>query len=552
MFCVQCEQTIRTPLANGCAYAQGMCGKTAETSDLQDLLIAVLHGLSAWAIRARELGIVDHRVDSFAPRAFFATLTNVNFDSARIVEYAHETIALRERLIARCRALAPGADISHPMAHITLPALSLAGLQAEAQRFALNTDKDEVGADIHGLRMLCLYGLKGAAAYLEHAHVLGQYDDEVYRQYHEIMSWLGTRPAQMDDLLAQSMNIGKMNFSILAMLDRGETETYGNPKPTRVNVKAVAGKAILISGHDLRDLRMLLEQTEGTGINVYTHGEMLPAHGYPELKKFAHLAGNYGSGWQNQQTEFARFPGPVVMTSNCIIDPFVGQYDERIWTRSIVGWPGVKHLEGEDFSPVIKQAQSMPGFPYSEIEHMITIGFGRQTLLDAADTVIDLVAQQKLRHIFLVGGCDGSREERSYYTDFALGVPQDCLVMTLACGKYRFNKLDFGTLEGLPRLLDVGQCNDAYSAITLAVKLAEKLGCGVNDLPLSLVLSWFEQKAIVILLTLLSLGVKNIFVGPTAPAFLTDNLLAVLNQQFGLRPITEATRDLDAIFAACA
>ncbi|WP_213990582.1 hydroxylamine reductase [Sodalis sp. dw_96] len=552
MFCVQCEQTIRTPSSNGCAYAQGMCGKSAETSDLQDLLIAVLHGLSAWAIQAREQGIVDHQVDSFAPRAFFATLTNVNFDSARIVEYAHETIALRERLIARCRALEPGVDIPHPMAHIMLPSLSLAGLQAEAQRFALNADKAEVGADIHGLRMLCLYGLKGAAAYLEHAHVLGQYDDEVYRQYHEIMCWLGTRPAQMDELLAQSMNIGKMNFSILAMLDRGETETYGNPRPTRVNVKAVAGKAILISGHDLRDLRMLLEQTEGTGVNIYTHGEMLPAHGYPELKKFAHLAGNYGSGWQNQQTEFARFPGPVVMTSNCIIDPFVGQYDERIWTRSIVGWPGVKHLEGEDFSPVIEQAQSMPGFPYSEIEHLITIGFGRQTLLDAADTVIDLVARQKLRHIFLVGGCDGSREERSYYTDFALGVPQDCLVMTLACGKYRFNKLDFGTLEGLPRLLDVGQCNDAYSAITLAVKLAEKLGCGVNDLPLSLVLSWFEQKAIVILLTLLSLGVKNIFVGPTAPAFLTDNLLTVLNQQFGLRPITDATRDLDAIFAACA
>jgi len=552
MFCVQCEQTIHTPLAKGCAYAQGMCGKTAETSDLQDLLIAVLHGLSAWAVRARELGIIDHHVDSFAPRAFFATLTNVNFDSARIVEYAHQTIALRERLIARCRALEPAVDITHPMAHIMLPALSLSGLQAQAQRFALNADKAEVGADIHGLRMLCLYGLKGAAAYMEHAHVLGQYDDEVYRQYHEIMSWLGTRPAEMNSLLAQSMNIGKMNFSILAMLDRGETETYGNPRPTKVNVKAVAGKAILISGHDLRDLRMLLEQTEGTGVNVYTHGEMLPAHGYPELNKFAHLAGNYGSGWQNQQTEFARFPGPVVMTSNCIIDPAVGQYNERIWTRSIVGWPGVKHLEGEDFSSVIQQAQGMAGFPYSEIEHLITIGFGRQTLLDAADTVIDLVAQQKLRHIFLVGGCDGSREERSYYTDFALGVPQDCLVMTLACGKYRFNKLDFGTLEGLPRLLDVGQCNDAYSAITLAVKLAEKLGCGVNDLPLSLILSWFEQKAIVILLTLLSLGVKNIFVGPTAPAFLTDNLLTVLNQQFGLRPITEATQDLNAIFAACA
>ncbi|XBS69037.1 hydroxylamine reductase [Acerihabitans sp. KWT182] len=552
MFCVQCEQTIRTPLANGCAYAQGMCGKTAETSDLQDLLIAVLHGLSAWAIKARTLGIIDHQVDSFAPRAFFATLTNVNFDSARIVEYARQTIALREGLIARCRARDPAADIAHPMAGIVLTALSPAGLQAEARRFALDSDKADVGADIHGLRMLCLYGLKGAAAYLEHALVLGQHDDEIYRQYHEIMAWLGTRPAEMSELLGRAMAIGKMNFAILALLDRGETETYGHPRPTQVNVKPVAGKAVLISGHDLRDLRLLLEQTEGTGVNVYTHGEMLPAHGYPELNKFPHLAGNYGSGWQNQQTEFARFPGPVVMTSNCIIDPFVGHYDERIWTRSIVGWPGVNHLEGDDFSAVIKQAQGMAGFPYSEIEHLITIGFGRQTLLNAADTVIDLVARQKLRHIFLVGGCDGSREERSYYTDFALGVPDDCLVMTLACGKYRFNKLDFGTLEGLPRLLDVGQCNDAFSAITLAVKLAEKLGCGVNDLPLSLVLSWFEQKAIVILLTLLSLGVKNIFVGPTAPAFLTDNLLTVLNQQFGLRPITEAARDLDAIFAACA
>ena len=550
MFCVQCEQTIRTPSANGCAYAQGMCGKTAETSDLQDLLIAVLHGLSAWAVQARALGLIDHETDSFAPRAFFATLTNVNFDSPRIVEYARQAIALRESLIARCRAIDPAVDIAHPLAHITLPALSPAGLQAEARRFALNLDRDAVGADIHGLRMLCLYGLKGAAAYMEHAHVLGQHNDDIYRQYHEIMAWLGTRPDRMENLLAQAMNIGKMNFAVLAMLDRAETGTYGNPRPTRVNVKPVAGKAILISGHDLRDLRLLLEQTEGTGINIYTHGEMLPAHGYPELNKFPHLAGNYGSGWQNQQTEFARFPGPVVMTSNCIIDPTVGRYDERIWTRSIVGWPGVNHLEGDDFSPVIEQARQTAGFPYSEIEHLITIGFGRQTLMDAADRVIELVAQQKLRHIFLVGGCDGSREERSYYTDFALGIPQDCLVMTLACGKYRFNKLEFGTLEGLPRLLDVGQCNDAYSAIALAVKLAEKLGCGVNDLPLSLVLSWFEQKAIVILLTLLSLGVKNIHVGPTAPAFLTDNLLAVLNQRFGLRPITEATRDLDAILAA--
>ena len=317
-----------------------------------------------------------------------------------------------------------------------------------------------------------------------------------------------------------------------------------------MNVRPVAGKAILISGHDLKDLHMLLQQTEGTGVNIYTHGEMLPAHGYPELKKYKHLVGNYGSGWQNQQTEFAKFPGPILMTSNCILDPNPGSYTDRIWTRSIVGWPGAKHLTGDDFSDLIAQAQAMDGFPYSEIEHLITVGFGRETLLNAADTVIDLVATGKLRHVFLVGGCDGSRGERSYYTDFARQVPQDCLIMTLACGKYRFNKLDFGTLEGLPRLLDVGQCNDAYSAIMLAVKLAEKLGCGVNDLPLTLVLSWFEQKAIVILLTLLALGVKDIFTGPTAPAFLTDNLLNVLNEKFGMRPITTVENDLHAVLGA--
>ncbi|WP_413728635.1 hydroxylamine reductase [Sodalis sp. RH19] len=550
MFCVQCEQTIRTPAGNGCSYSQGMCGKTAETSDLQDLLVAALQGLSAWAVAARGLGIIDHRIDSFAPRAFFSTLTNVNFDSPRIVAYIQQTLALRDELKARCLRVEPTVNPGHPLAELQCPSLTLADLQAQAQRFALNTDKDAVGEDIHGLRLLCLYGLKGAAAYMEHAHVLGQYDEDIYRQYHDIMAWLGTRPADMGALLAQSMQIGKMNFAVMAILDRGETQAYGNPVPTRVNVRPVAGKAILISGHDLKDLRLLLEQTAGQGINIYTHGEMLPAHGYPELKKFAHLAGNYGSGWQNQQTEFARFPGPVVMTSNCIIDPTVGHYNDRIWTRSIVGWPGVKHLDGEDFAPVIAQAQQMAGFPYDEIEHLITVGFGRQTLLDAADTVIDLVARKKLRHVFLVGGCDGSRDERSYYTDFARDVPDDCLIMTLACGKYRFNKLDFGTLEGLPRLLDVGQCNDAYAAIMLAVKLAEKLGCGVNDLPLSLVLSWFEQKAIVILLTLLSLGVKNIYTGPTAPGFLTENLMAVLNEQFGMRSITTATQDLHTILAA--
>lgn len=550
MYCVQCEQTMKTPVGNGCAYAQGMCGKTAETSDLQDLLVAVLEGLSAWALAARSVDIIDHDVDSFAPLAFFSTLTNVNFDSDRIVGYAKEAIYFRESLKKRTLAKNAAIQVTNPRAEIQLEGTDLASLQKQAQRFALNGDKAEIGEDLHGLRMLCLYGLKGAAAYMEHAHVLGQYDNEIYAEYHRYMAWLGTDPADMNELLENAMGIGQMNFRIMAILDKGETDAYGNPVPVTVNVRPVAGKAILISGHDLKDLQMLLEQTEGKGINIYTHGEMLPAHGYPELKKYKHLVGNYGSGWQNQQVEFAKFPGPVLMTSNCIIDPNVGNYGDRIWTRSIVGWPGVKHITGDDFSAMIEQAQSLEGFPYDEIEHLITVGFGRQTLLNAADTVIDLVSQKKLRHVFLVGGCDGSRGERSYYTDLAREIPQDCLIMTLACGKYRFNKLDFGTLEGLPRLLDVGQCNDAYSAIMLAVNLAEKLGCGVNDLPLSLILSWFEQKAIVILLTLLSLGVKNIYTGPTAPAFLTDNLLAVLNEKFGMRSITTPEQDLKDILSA--
>ncbi|ACR69670.1 hydroxylamine reductase [Edwardsiella ictaluri] len=547
MYCVQCEQTIRTPAGNGCSYAQGMCGKSAETSDLQDLLVAALQSLSAWALLARELDIRDRTIDSFAPRAFFATLTNVNFDSARIIGYAREALAMRDSLRTACLAKAPGTQCDHPLADLRLQGEDVATLRRQAAEFALDSDRAEIGDDIHGLRMLSLYGLKGAAAYMEHAHVLGQHSEAIYAQYHHYMAWLGTRPCDMDTLLDNAMGIGKMNFAIMAQLDKGETEAYGDPTPTSVNVRPLAGKCILISGHDLKDLQMLLEQTDGLGINVYTHGEMLPAHGYPELRKYRHLVGNYGSGWQNQQQEFARFPGPILMTSNCIIDPNVGNYSDRIWTRSIVGWPGVRHLEGDDFSQVIAQAQVCDGFPYSEIEHLITVGFGRATLLNAADSVIDLVAQKKLRHVFLLGGCDGSRDERSYYTDFARAIPQDCLIMTLACGKYRFNKLEFGTLEGLPRLLDVGQCNDAYGAIMLAVNLAEKLGCGINDLPLSLILSWFEQKAIVILLTLLALGVKNIYTGPTAPGFLTDNLLAILNQRFGMRAISTVDADLNGI-----
>ncbi|HAU4909356.1 TPA: hydroxylamine reductase [Aeromonas hydrophila] len=549
MFCVQCEQTIRTPAGNGCAYAQGMCGKTAETSDLQDVLIYTLQGLSAWVLAAREHGIVDSEIDAFVPKAFFATLTNVNFDSARIVAYVNQALTYRQQLAAKLAPLAVQAD-TLPAAARFEPGADLLAQLAQAPQTAVNRGKNEVNEDIMGLRLLCLYGLKGAAAYMEHAQVLGQQDAGVAAEFHRIMSWLGTDPSDLDPLFKCAMDIGLLNFKIMEMLDLGETTAFGHPEPTQVRVTPVPGKCILVSGHDMVDLKLILEQTKGTGINVYTHGEMLPALAYPFFKQYPHLVGNYGSAWQNQQKEFANFPGAVVMTSNCIIDPNVGNYSDRIFTRSIVGWPGVTHLEGEDFSAVIAKAQALEGFKHVELEHFITIGFARNALMQAAPAVIDKVKAGEISHFFLVGGCDGDRAERAYYTEFAKAIPQDSLLLTLGCGKYKFNKLDFGDIGGIPRLLDVGQCNDAYSAIQLALALSEAFECGVNDLPLTLVLSWFEQKAIVILLTLLALGVKDIRTGPTAPAFLTPALLKVLEEQFGLKGTTTAEADLAEILAA--
>lgn len=549
MFCVQCEQTIRTPAGNGCAYAQGMCGKTAETSDLQDVLIYTLQGLSAWALAAREHGIVDSEIDAFVPKAFFATLTNVNFDSARIVAYVNQALSYRQQLAAKLAPLAVQAD-TLPAAARFEPGADLLAQLAQAPQTAVNRGKNEVNEDIMGLRLLCLYGLKGAAAYMEHARVLDQQDAGVAAEFHRIMSWLGTDPSDLDPLFKCAMDIGLLNFKIMEMLDLGETTAFGHPEPTQVRVTPVPGKCILVSGHDMVDLKLILEQTRGTGINVYTHGEMLPALAYPFFKQYPHLVGNYGSAWQNQQKEFANFPGAVVMTSNCIIDPNVGNYSDRIFTRSIVGWPGVTHLEGEDFSAVIAKAQALEGFKHVELEHFITIGFARNALMQAAPAVIDKVKAGEISHFFLVGGCDGDRAERAYYTEFAKAIPQDSLLLTLGCGKYKFNKLDFGDIGGIPRLLDVGQCNDAYSAIQLALALADAFECGVNDLPLTLVLSWFEQKAIVILLTLLALGVKDIRTGPTAPAFLTPALLKVLEEQFGLKGTTTADADLAEILAA--
>ncbi|WP_210397530.1 hydroxylamine reductase [Motiliproteus sediminis] len=547
MFCVQCEHTITTPTAKGCSYTQGMCGKTAEVSDLQDLLVYALQGTSFYAEQARTFGIVDRAVDAFVPQAFFATLTNVNFEGERITGYARQAQQyrdlLRERYLAACVAAGKTPTTPTAAAQFELAA-DHAGLLAQAPEAAVNRGKESVDADVMGLRLLCLYGLKGAAAYMEHARVLGQQDDSVAAEFHRIMAWLGSDPAELAALLNCAMEIGQLNYRVMAMLDRGETEKFGHPAPTQVNVKAVPGKAILVSGHDLCDLKLILEQTEGTGINVYTNGEMLPAHGYPELNKFKHLVGNYGSAWQNQQKEFADFPGAIVMTSNCLIDPNVGQYGDRIFTRSIVGWPGVRHIEGDDFSEVIACAEQQAGFLYEEIPHRITVGFGRNALMNAAPAVIEQIKQGNIRHFFLVGGCDGDKSERSYYTDFTQAAPDDTVILTLACGKFRFNKKPFGDINGIPRLLDIGQCNDSYSAIQLALALAKEFDCDINELPLNLVLSWFEQKAIVVLLTLLSLGVKNIRVGPSVPGFLTDNLLAVLNQEFGLTTIGTVEDDL--------
>lgn len=553
MFCIQCEQTIQTPVVKGCSFAQGMCGKTAEVSDLQDVLVYCLQGVSFWATQARRFNIINDEIDQWAPKAFFATLTNVNFDPERILALTSTAEQYKTQLknaVLSASTLSSQALGELPkVADFALPSAA-AEILAIAPQVAVNRGKGSVHEDVIGLRLLCLYGLKGAAAYMEHARVLEQTSAEIYAEYHEIMAWLGSDPDDLSALLDCSMRIGLMNYQVMAMLDHGETATFGHPQPTAVNVKPVKGKCILVSGHDLHDLEKILQQTQGTGINVYTNGEMLPAHGYPELHKYPHLVGNYGSAWQNQQKEFANFPGAIVMTSNCLLSPNVGQYAERLFTRSIVGWPGVAHVEGDDFSAVIECALAQPGFQHDEIEQMITVGFGRNALMNAAPAVIDQVKQGNIKHFFLVGGCDGDKAERSYYTDFTAAAPEDTLILTLACGKFRFNKNQFGEINGIPRLLDVGQCNDAYSAIQLALALAQEFDCGINDLPLTLVLSWFEQKAIVILLTLFALGVKGIYTGPSAPAFLTPNLIAIIQEKFDMRSIGNVQDDLNAILAA--
>jgi hydroxylamine reductase len=539
MFCYQCEQTAQ---GKGCRLV-GVCGKDETTSTLQDLLIEAAKGVSMYAHRARQAGAADAEIDGFVIEALFATLTNVNFDPQRLASLIARAVntrdAARRLYESACKAKGVKAEVlDGPAAWnpgSTSTVLILLRIEAEGQ---------EVG----NLKELILYGVKGVAAYAEHAKQLGVTDVEVYAGIHELLDFLTWPAPTLEQLLGMALRVGEVNLKAMEMLDKSNTDTFGHPQPTSVRIGPKKGKAILISGHDLADLHALLQQTEGLGIQIYTHGEMLPAHGYPKLKAFGHLAGNYGGAWQDQAREFDAFPGAILMTTNCIQQPR-DSYKSRIFTCGPVAWPGVQHLERRDFSPVIASALSAPGFEEDGPSDEITVGFGRQAVLSVADKVIDAVKAGAIRHFFLIGGCDGARPGRDYYTELAESVPKDCVILTLACGKYRFNKLDFGTIGGIPRLLDIGQCNDAYSAIQIAVALANAFECGVNDLPLSLVLSWYEQKAVSILLTLLYLGIRNIRIGPTLPAFITPAVLGLLQEKFNLMPITTPQEDLAAIFA---
>ncbi len=545
MFCYQCEQTAK---GTGCT-AHGVCGKDPETAALQDLLVHSVKGLSVYAHRARQLGATDREINVFTVQALFATLTNVNFDA----EALRRMVLRAARLRDKARALYEGAckkagkrpeKLGGPAAFA--PAEDMDELIRQGQAATVQNRIAALGEDVAGLQELILYGLKGAAAYADHAQILGREDDALYGGFHETLDYLAGTPAAADELLARALRVGELNLRAMELLDAANTGAYGHPEPTPVRVTPVKGKAIVVSGHDLKDLAELLKQTESKGINVYTHGEMLPAHGYPGLKVHAHLVGNYGGAWQDQRKEFDEFPGAILMTTNCLQRP-ENSYKGRIFTSGVVGWPGVTHISDRDFSPVIEAALAAEGFAQDGPDRKILVGFGRNAVMGVAGKVIEAVKGGAVRHFFLIGGCDGARPGRNYYTELAQAVPDDCVILTLACGKYRFNKLDFGDIGGIPRLLDVGQCNDAYSAVQIALALADAFQTDVNGLPLSLILSWYEQKAVAILLTLLHLGIRNIRLGPSLPAFVTPPALKVLAERFNIMPISTPQKDLAAI-----
>ena len=554
MFCYQCEQTAQTDQGAGCASQRGNCGKDEQTSDLQDLLIHAVKGIAQVATAGRSLGVSDPAADAFILKAMFSTLTNVNFNPARFTRMIADAAVLRENLkaavVQATSARGDAAPVWAGPAAWMIPE-EVGELLAQAECAAIRAGEDQVGADIIGLRALVLYGLKGVCAYAYHALMLGQSSQDVYAGIERALDFLANEPADVQSLLDMALTVGTINLSVMELLDAGNTGSFGTPEPSQVRISPVAGKAILVSGHDMADLKVLLDQTAGQGINIYTHGEMLPAHSYPALKAYPHLVGNYGGAWQDQQKDFAEFPGAILMTSNCLIEPGP-RYRQRIFTTGPVGWPGLRHLEDHAFAPVIQAAKALPGFAADAEEKTITIGFGRDAVLSVADTVIDAVKSGAIRHFFLVGGCDGADSGRNYYTDFVEQTPQDTGVLTLGCNKYRFNTLELGSIGGIPRLLDMGQCNDSYSAIQVASALAKAFDCSVNDLPLSLVVSWFEQKAAAVLLTLLALGLKGIRLGPTLPAFITPTVLQTLVDAFDIKPIGTPEGDLAAILQTAA
>ena len=529
MFCNQCEQAAN---GTGCNIS-GVCGKKPDVAALQDHL---LYGLKSLALYADKLGR-NAEIDRFTIEGLFTTVTNVDFDAAVIGGMIKRCYELKEKAKA-----VSGASITGPVADWK-PADDLSGMIAQGEQHGINTQ--HVNEDIRSVIEILMYGLKGMAAYMDHAMILGRSDDEVMAFFQKALAATTDANLGLMDFVGLSMECGKQNLTVMGLLNAAHTDTYGHPAPTSVNLGTKAGKGILVSGHDLKMLEELLKQTEGKGINIYTHGEMLPAHGYPGLKKYTHLAGNFGGAWQDQAKEFPNFPGAIIFNTNCIQRP-ADTYTDRLFTWGLVQWPGVKHVSGWNFSEVIKKAQECSSLPENPGQEILT-GFGHNAVLGVADKVIAAVKAGQIRHFFLVGGCDGAKSGRNYYTEFAEKAPKDTVILTLACGKYRFNKLDFGDIGGIPRLLDIGQCNDAYSAIQIAVALAGAFNCGVNDLPLSMVLSWYEQKAVVILLTLLHLGIKNIKLGPTLPAFITPNVLNFLVENFNIGPITTAEADLKTI-----
>jgi len=544
MFCHQCEQAAK---GVGCD-TMGVCGKNPEVAALQDLMLYGLKGLAVYAEKARELGVKEEKIDLFILEGLFTTVTNVDFDPVQIAAKLRKCYDLKEKAKSMYETAYREKNGGHAPQITEGPAAwviagDLEGLLKQAREQGIKSQHSD--PDILSAIEIVNFGLKGMAAYADHAFILGKRDDEVMALFQKALAATTDKTKGLMDYVGLAMEIGQMNLKVMGMLNQGHVEHFGHPVPTKVPLGMRKNKGILVSGHDLRMLEELLKQTEGKGIDIYTHSEMLPAHGYPGLKKYAHLYGNFGGAWQDQHKEFPDFPGAIIFNTNCIQRP-AEAYKDRLFSWGQVGWPGIKHIPGWDFSEVINKALECPDLPDKPDKEILT-GFGHNAVLGVADKVIEAVKAGAVKHFFLIGGCDGAKSGRNYYTEFAEKAPKDTVILTLACGKYRFNKLDFGDIGGIPRLLDVGQCNDAYSAIQIALALADAFKCGVNDLPLSLILSWYEQKAHVILLTLLSLGIKNIKLGPSLPAYITPNILNFLVENFNIGPIGTAEEDLKAI-----